>query len=56
MFCSLYKGLKEERKASAVAMNQTLAMITRVQEEKATLHMEAFLYLRMMDEPSEYET
>ncbi|KAK7337923.1 hypothetical protein VNO77_18515 [Canavalia gladiata] len=53
---ALYKELEEERNASAVAANQALAMITRLQEEKATLHMEALQYLRMMDEQSEYET
>ncbi|RDX64157.1 Myosin-binding protein 1, partial [Mucuna pruriens] len=53
---ALYKELEEERNASAVAANQALAMITRLQEEKATLHMEALQYLRMIDEESEYET
>lgn len=53
---ALYKELEEERNASAVAANQALAMITRLQEEKATLHMEALQYLRMMEEQSEYET
>ncbi|KAK7258679.1 hypothetical protein RIF29_24261 [Crotalaria pallida] len=53
---ALYKELEEERNASAVAASQALAMITRLQEEKATLHMEALQYLRMMDEESEYDT
>lgn len=53
---ALYKELEEERNASAVAASQALAMITRLQEEKATLHMEALQYLRVMDEESEYET
>ncbi|KAL2345810.1 hypothetical protein Fmac_007095 [Flemingia macrophylla] len=53
---ALYKELEEERNASAVAANQALAMITRLQEEKATLHMEALQYLRMIDEESEYES
>ncbi|KAF5200921.1 Myosin-binding protein [Thalictrum thalictroides] len=52
---SLYKELEEERNASAVAANQALAMITRLQEEKATLQMEALQYLRMMEEQSEYD-
>ncbi|TKY61364.1 Myosin-binding protein 1 [Spatholobus suberectus] len=56
LMSALYKELEEERNASAVAANQALAMITRLQEEKATLHMEALQYLRMMDEQSEYET
>ncbi|KAL0419803.1 UNVERIFIED_CONTAM: putative myosin-binding protein 4 [Sesamum radiatum] len=45
---SLYKELEEERNAAAIAANQAMAMITRLQEEKATLHMEALHYLRMM--------
>ncbi|KAJ1385116.1 GTD-binding domain [Sesbania bispinosa] len=56
LLSALYKELEEERNASAVAAHQALAMITRLQEEKATLHMEALQYLRMMDEESEYET
>ncbi|KAK4282910.1 hypothetical protein QN277_014232 [Acacia crassicarpa] len=56
LMSALYKELEEERNASAVAANQALAMITRLQEEKATLHMEALQYLRMMEEQSEYET
>lgn len=56
LMSALYKELEEERNASAVAASQALAMITRLQEEKAALHMEALQYLRMMDEQSEYET
>jgi hypothetical protein len=52
---ALYKELEEERNASAIAASQALAMITRLQEEKASLHMEALQHLRMMDEQSEYE-
>ncbi|KAF2287688.1 hypothetical protein GH714_002324 [Hevea brasiliensis] len=47
---ALYKELEEERNASAIAANQAMAMITRLQEEKATLQMEALQYLRMMEE------
>ncbi|MED6131117.1 hypothetical protein PIB30_007090 [Stylosanthes scabra] len=56
LMSALYKELEEERNASAVAANQALAMITRLQEEKAALHMEALQYLRVMDEQSEYDT
>ncbi|XP_028790341.1 myosin-binding protein 1-like [Neltuma alba] len=56
LMSALYKELEEERNASAVAATQALAMITRLQEEKATLHMEALQCLRMMEEQSEYET
>ncbi|KAJ4955876.1 hypothetical protein NE237_012659 [Protea cynaroides] len=52
---ALYKELEEERNAAAVAANQALAMITRLQEEKATLNMEALQYLRMMEEQAEYD-
>lgn len=52
---TLYKELEEERNASAVATNEAMAMITRLQEEKAALHMEALQYLRMMEEQAEYD-
>lgn len=51
----LWKDLEEERNASAVAANQTMAMITRLQEEKASMQMEALQYQRMMEEQSEYD-
>ncbi|KAL9148776.1 hypothetical protein ABFS82_12G065500 [Erythranthe guttata] len=52
---SLYLELEEERSASAVAANQTMAMINRLQDEKAAMQMEAFQYHRMMEEQSEYD-
>ncbi|KAL2556910.1 putative myosin-binding protein 4 [Forsythia ovata] len=52
---ALYKELEEERNAAAVAANQAMAMITRLQEEKAALHMEALQYLRMMEEQAEHD-
>ncbi|KAL9239674.1 hypothetical protein vseg_013975 [Gypsophila vaccaria] len=52
---ALYKELEEERNAAAIAANQTLAMINRLQEEKATMQMEALQYQRMMEEQSEYD-
>lgn len=51
----LYQELEEERSASAIAANQTMAMITRLQEEKAAMQMEALQYQRMMEEQSEYD-
>ena len=51
----LYAELEEERSASAVAASQTMAMINRLQEEKAAEQMEAFQYQRMMEEQSEYD-
>lgn len=55
LMSSLYKELEEERNASAIAANQAMAMITRLQEEKANLHMEALQCLRMLEEQSEYD-
>ncbi|KAG2273771.1 hypothetical protein Bca52824_056326 [Brassica carinata] len=51
----LYAELEEERSASAIAANQTMAMITRLQEEKAKVQMEALQYQRMMEEQAEYD-
>ncbi|CAN1844907.1 Myosin-binding protein 1 [Linum perenne] len=52
---TLTKDLEEERSASAIATNQAMAMITRLQAEKSALHMEALQYLRMMEEQAEYD-
>lgn len=52
---NLQKELEEERNAAAVAANQAMAMITKLQEEKAALHMESLQYLRMMEEQAEYD-
>ncbi|WVY89357.1 hypothetical protein V8G54_034871 [Vigna mungo] len=52
---AVYQELEEERSASAIAANQTMAMITRLQEEKAAMKMEALQYQRMMEEQSEYD-
>ena len=52
---ALYSELEEERSASAIAANQTMAMINRLQEEKASMQMEALQYQRMMEEQSEYD-
>ncbi|KAK8942295.1 hypothetical protein KSP40_PGU018767 [Platanthera guangdongensis] len=52
---ALYTELEEERSASAIAANQTMAMITRLQQEKAAMQMEALQYQRMMEEQSEYD-
>lgn len=51
----LYKELEEERNASAIAANQAMAMITRLQEEKAGMQMEALQYQRLMEEQAEYD-
>lgn len=52
---ALHKELEEERNASAIAANEAMSMITRLQEEKAALQMEAHQYLRMMEEQAEYD-
>lgn len=52
---ALYKELQEERSAAAIAANQTMAMITKLQEEKAEVEMEALQYQRMMEEQAEYD-
>ncbi|KAK1402730.1 GTD-binding domain-containing protein [Heracleum sosnowskyi] len=52
---ALQAELEEERNAAAIAANQTMAMITRVQEEKSAMQMEALHYQRMMEEQSEYD-
>ncbi|KAL2478099.1 myosin-binding protein 1-like [Forsythia ovata] len=52
---ALYKELEEERNASAVAANQAMSMITRLQEEKGALYTEALQCLRMTEEQAEYE-
>ena len=46
----LYAELEEERSAAAIAANQMMAMINRLQEEKAAIQMEALQYQRMMEE------
>uniref|UniRef100_A0A2P2MQC6 Myosin-9 n=1 Tax=Rhizophora mucronata TaxID=61149 RepID=A0A2P2MQC6_RHIMU len=55
LLSALYRELEEERSASAIAANQAMAMITKLQEEKATLRMEALQCLRMMEEQAEYD-
>ncbi|OEL32270.1 hypothetical protein BAE44_0006714 [Dichanthelium oligosanthes] len=52
---ALYKEIEEERSASAVAASQTMAMINRLQEEKAAMQMEALQYLRMMEEQADHD-
>ncbi|CAH9140314.1 unnamed protein product [Cuscuta epithymum] len=52
---ALYMELDEERNASAIAANNAMAMITRLQDEKAALQMEALQYQRMMEEEVEFD-
>ncbi|EPS66451.1 hypothetical protein M569_08326, partial [Genlisea aurea] len=51
----LCKDLEEERSASAIAANASMAKMTQLEEEKAALKMEALQYLRMMEEQAEYD-
>ncbi|CAM0871420.1 unnamed protein product [Alopecurus aequalis] len=51
----LYKELDAERSASAVAASEAMAMINRLQVEKAAMHMEAMQYLRMMEEQADHD-
>ncbi|KAM1032070.1 hypothetical protein ACFX15_035090 [Malus domestica] len=51
----LFQELDEERNAAEIAANQAMAMITKLQEEKAAIHMEALQYLRMMEEQAEFD-
>uniref|UniRef100_J3LKB0 GTD-binding domain-containing protein n=1 Tax=Oryza brachyantha TaxID=4533 RepID=J3LKB0_ORYBR len=51
----LYKELEAERSASAVAASEAMAMINRLQVEKASMHMEALQYLRMMEEQADHD-
>ncbi|KAF7055287.1 hypothetical protein CFC21_062837 [Triticum aestivum] len=51
----LYKELDAERSASSVAASEAMAMINRLQVEKAAMHMEALQYLRMMEEQADHD-
>lgn len=46
----LYTELEEERNSSSTAANETLAMILRLQEEKAAVRLEADQYKRLAEE------
>ncbi|KAL1189899.1 Myosin-binding protein 2 [Cardamine amara subsp. amara] len=52
---AVYEELEEERSASAIAANETMAMINRLHEEKAAMQMEALQYQRMMEEQAEFD-
>jgi hypothetical protein len=51
---ALYLEL-EERNAASSAAHEAMAMITRLQEEKATIRMEARQYQRMAEEKQQYD-
>lgn len=47
--------LEKERSAAASAADEAMAMILRLQEEKAAIKMEAWQYQRMVEEKSAYD-
>ncbi|XP_043720898.1 uncharacterized protein LOC122668389 [Telopea speciosissima] len=52
---ALYLELEKERSAAATAADEAMAMIMRLQEEKASIAMEARQYQRMIEEKSAYD-
>lgn len=52
---ALYLELEKERCAAATAADETMAMILRLQEEKALIGMEAKQYQRLIEEKSAYD-
>ncbi|KAJ6293971.1 hypothetical protein OIU76_022114 [Salix suchowensis] len=55
LLMALYMELDEERSSSAVAANNAMAMINRLQAERAAVQMEAMQYERMMEEQATYD-
>lgn len=52
---ALYLELEKERSAAATAADEAMAMILRLQEEKASIEMEARQYQRMIEEKYAYD-
>ncbi|GMI64296.1 hypothetical protein like AT4G13630 [Hibiscus trionum] len=52
---ALYIELEKERSAAASAADEAMAMILRLQEEKAAIEMEAKQYRRMIEAKSAYD-
>ncbi len=52
---ALHHELEKERNAAATAANEAMAMITRLQEEKAVAQMEARQFQRMVEEKTIYD-
>ncbi|CAK9141446.1 unnamed protein product [Ilex paraguariensis] len=52
---ALYLELEKERSAAASAADEAMAMILRLQEEKASIEMEARQYHRIIEEKSAYD-
>ncbi|XP_061367848.1 uncharacterized protein LOC133310859 isoform X2 [Gastrolobium bilobum] len=54
-YAALYLELEKERAAAATAADEAMAMISRLQEEKASVEMEMRQYLRMIEERVSYD-
>ncbi|KAK8464517.1 hypothetical protein PHAVU_010G018600 [Phaseolus vulgaris] len=54
-YTALYLELDKERASAATAADETMAMILRLQEEKASLEMEMRQYQRMIEERVAYD-
>ncbi|KAK7287416.1 hypothetical protein RIF29_00691 [Crotalaria pallida] len=54
-YAALYLELEKERAAAATAADEAIAMISRVQEEKASMEMEMRQYQRMIEERFNYD-
>lgn len=52
---ALYVELEKERSSAAIAADEAMAMILRLQEEKASIEMEARQYQRILEEKSVYD-
>ncbi|XP_022727625.1 uncharacterized protein LOC111283382 [Durio zibethinus] len=52
---ALYLELEKERAAAASAADEAMAMISRLQEDKASIEMEARQYQRMIEEKFAYD-
>lgn len=52
---SLYLELEKERIAASTAADEAMAMILRLQKEKAVIEMESRQYRRMIEEKSSYD-
>ncbi|KAE8685323.1 Detected protein of unknown function [Hibiscus syriacus] len=52
---AIYLELEKEKAAAASAADATMAMILRLQEDKASIQMEARQYKRMMEEKNAYD-
>ncbi|KAI8011874.1 Myosin-binding protein 3 [Camellia lanceoleosa] len=52
---ALYLELEKERSAVATAADEVMAMILRLQDEKASIEMKAWQYQRRIEEKSAYD-